>query len=268
MPTRQNIFVNKLLVPFVKAWNLFFEIPFPISNKLNNKINSTCSTNEESILYAVPLIGLVVGIIAYVFILIMYLLFGAILAAILCSIIIMLICEILSYGGDTNNLVHSLTNRSFAASRKSAEEQQSLKEGNYLFIYLFIYIFIAVFLLRIVCLGVIIYDHNFSWIIIIVTLSMTTQGFLAINSSDSLINISDKKSNIIVWIIPAVICIIFGWYVFAATAIAYILTLAISIQMKRHLNNSNSLFGDNIGVSGKYIEILVLIIGLIAVTQH
>ncbi|MCP4176864.1 MAG: hypothetical protein GY756_03785 [bacterium] len=259
-----NIFVNKLLVPFVKAWNLFFEIPFPVSNKLNSKISSIITENEDTVLYAVPIVGLAVGLIAYVFILIIYGLFGSLLSAILCSIIIMLICEILSYGRDTNNLVHALANKSFAASRKNAEEQQNLKEGNYLFIY----IFIAIFLLRIVCLGFIIYNYNFSWIIIITTLSLSTQGYLAIDSSDSLINVFDKNSIIVMWVIAAVICVVFGWYFFAAAAIAYILTILIAIQLKRYLSNSNNLFGENIGVSGKYIEILVLIIGLIAITQH
>ncbi|HJO95002.1 MAG TPA: hypothetical protein QF753_16510 [Victivallales bacterium] len=259
-----NIFIDKLMVPLIKAWNLFFEIPFPVSNSLNNQISSISSKSDDNILYAVPVVGLIVGIIAYVFILIIYGLFGTLLASILCSIVIILMCEILSYGRDTNNLVHALTNRSFAASRKSSEEQKSMKEGNYLYIY----IFIAIFLLRIVCLGFIIYDHNFSWIIIITTLSLSTQGYLAIDSSDSLINIYDKNSIIVMWIISAAICVFFGWYFFAAAAIAYILTLLISIQLKKYLNNSNNLFGENIGVSGKYIEILVLIIGLIAIAQH
>ena len=70
-------FLKNFFMAFLKAWNIFFEMPFPASEKFNKKINYSNTNNDDLVLYAIPFVGLVIGFAAFVVIAIIYFIFVA-----------------------------------------------------------------------------------------------------------------------------------------------------------------------------------------------
>ena len=132
--------------------------------------------------------------------------------------------------------------------------------------YMLFYIFSAVFMIRILCLGILIYYNYFGWIVVATVLTYAVQGYLAAENRDSSTEIlisADRKSLVIVWVIAAIFCILFGAIYFSTMISAYIIAVLLAVKAKSFYKKSNSLSGANIGFTGKYTEIIILLLGLL-----
>ncbi len=247
---KDNILLKNILAPFTNAWNLFFEILLPTPN---------FKTNTLSMFYAIPFIGLVLGIIASVFSWFIIVIGGNILAAVLCPFVIVLFWELLNHAKDTSYLVHYIYQRIF-----NHYDQESLEINNNENHFMVFYIFSAVFILRIICLGIIIYFNNLGWIIIVTVLAYAIQAHMAGNEPETKGTIKVEKNSInIMWIITVILCLIFGINHLPITVLAIIITILIAINAKSNYLKSNTLSEPVIGFTGKYIEIIVLLLGLL-----
>jgi len=261
-----SIFLHKYFVSFLKAWKIFFEISFPGAEYWNKYIDYSNVKYDAVVLYSIPVIGMMLGFVAFVVVSIFYLFFGAIPTAVICSTVFIILWEILTHGKDTNYMVGAVAEKWAAFSKNKLDlEEPAYKEGNYVFMY----IFMAVFALRVFCLAFLIYYHHFDWIVITTTLVMSIQGYLAseaIKNQDEIYIYAKVREQRIMWVITAIICVVFSGFHLFPVAIAYLLTLLFGFKMKAYLEKNDILNGESIGIAGKYVEIFVLIIGLIFIT--
>lgn len=261
-----SLFLHKYFISFLKAWKIFFEISFPGAEYWNKYIDYSNVKYDAIVLYSIPVIGMMLGLAAFAAASIVYFLFGAIPAAIICSIVFIISWEFLTHGKDTNCMVGSVADKWVAFSKsKFGLEEPAYKEENYVFMY----IFMAIFALKVFCLAFLIYYHNFGWIVITTTLVMSVQGYLAsenIKNQDEIYIYAKTSEQYIMWVITAIICIVFSEFHVFPVAIAYLLTLLFGFKMKAYLEKNDMLNGEAIGITGKYVEICVLIIGLIFIT--
>ena len=262
-----SLFLRKYFVSFLKAWKMFFEISFPGAEYWNKYIDYSNAKYDAVVLYSIPVIGMMIGFVAFVVASIAYLFFGAIPAAVICSTVFIILWEIITHGKDTNYMVGAIAEKWAAFSKgRLGIEEPAFKEGNYVFMY----IFIAVFALRVFCLVFLIYYHHFGWIVITTTLVMSTQGYLAslnVKKQNEIYIYAKVREQRIMWIITAIICVALSGFHFLPVAIAYLLTLLFGFKMKAYLQKNDMLNGESIGIAGKYVEIFVLIIGLIFITN-
>lgn len=261
MDRQENLITNSLIIPFIKAWNLFFEIPIPIENFSKNII-----LNEEydsRVLYFVPIIGLVLGLFAYVISWIIYQIGGEVIAAILCPFIIIIVWEFLNRGKDTENLSSLICSKFFNESEEISVDYSAHTNRS-----MYFYVFIGVFVLRILCLGTLIYLQRFGWLVVIAVLTHSIQGYLAIDrenlSSEKIFISADPSAAVIMWIVASVLCSIFSFTYFPMLIVSLVITIFIAYRLKNYLENKGILSGTNIGISGKLIEIIVLILGLLS----
>lgn len=261
-----NDFLKNFFYAFLRAWNIFFEMPFPGSDKFSKRINSPDTENDDLVLYALPFVGLMVGFVAFVIIAVVYFLFGPIASAVICSIAVVSIWEVLTQGKDTTALITNLTSRWENFSSSKMRRTSSDSESNYVYIY----IFITVLVLRVLSLGFLIHHHYFGWVIVTTVLVMSVQGHLASiganNKSKEIYIRADAKEQTIMWIISGIICVIVSGFALLPTVCAFALILFLGIKAKKFLDANNMLNGEVIGIMGKYTEILVLIIGLVFIT--
>ncbi|HBM15182.1 MAG TPA: hypothetical protein DD381_02375 [Lentisphaeria bacterium] len=261
-----NDFLKIFYLAYLKAWNIFFETPFPVTaNKLGKKIDYNNNDHDDLVLFAIPFVGLTVGFIAFVVITIGYLILGPIASAIICSLIVVSIWEILTQGKNSQALISNLTARWENFSASKMKRASSDTESNYVFIY----IFITFLVIRILSLGFLIYYHHFGWIVITAVLVMAVQGHLASigqNYSKEIYIFAGKKEQITMWIISGIICIIFSGFHLFPTIIAFVVVAFLGITTKQYLDKNDILNGEIIGIVGKYTEIFVLLIGLVYIT--
>ena len=262
-----SLFLHKYFVSFLKAWKIFFEISFPGAKHWNKHIDYSNIKYDSIVLYSIPIIGMMLGFAAFVVASVVYLFLGAIPTGIICSTVFIILWEILTHGKDTNNMVGAIVEKWVAFSNNRLNfKEPAYKEGNYVFMY----IFMAVFALRVFCLFFLICYHHFGWIAITTTLVMSTQGYLAskdIKNQDEIYICASVCVQRIMWIITAIICIIFSELYLFPVAIAYLLTLLFGFKTKTYLEKNDMLNGESIGIAGKCVEIFVLIIGLIFITH-
>lgn len=267
MMDNNSLFLQKYFVSFLKAWKIFFEISFPGAEYWNKYIDYSDVKYDAIVLYSIPVIGMMIGFVAFIVANILYLFLGAIPTAVICSTVFIISWEILTHGKDTNYLVGAIAEKWVIFSRnKFGAEEPVYKEGNYVFMY----IFMALFALRMFCLVFLIYYHHFSWIVITATLVMSVQGYLASRDSKNQEEIyicAGIREQRIMWVITGIICIVFSGFHLLPVAIAFLLTFLFGFKMKIYLEKNDILSGETIAIAGKYVEIFVLIIGMIFITH-
>ena len=247
---KENYLSLNILAPFINAWNLFFEILLPTSN---------LKPSNSSIFYAIPFIGLILGVIASIFSWFICTIGGSILAAVLCPFVIILFWELLNHAKDTSYLVHYIYQKIF-----SHYDHKNLEINNNENHFMIFYIFTAVFILRILCLGILIYFNNLGWIVVVSVLAYAVQAHLAGDESETngIIKI-EKNSIIIMWIVTIILCLIFGINHLPITILSIIIAVLIAINTKNNYLKSKTLSGSTIGFTGKYVEIIILLLGLL-----
>ncbi len=254
--------LSHFLIPLLKSWETFFELPIPFLN-VNSEALNAIYVPDSSIVRMVPFLGLILGIIGYIFTLIIYLLLGKIIAAIICAIVLVLCWELLTQGEETHNLIISLRNKLLVPPYKNNDLLDNEKSSSE---FINFYIYACVYVIRIIALIFIIYNFRFAWIIIVPVLELTLQAYMASgNDKGKIKNLFyvPEKEITIMWITAAIICLIFGCFYILLTIIAILVSVLITSKVKSLLKSKNNLTAINIGITGKSMEILLLLIGLL-----
>ncbi len=258
-------FLRNFYMAFLKAWNIFFEMPFPASGRFSKELYYIDAEEDDLVIFAIPFVGLLIGFVAFVIIVAANFIFGPIPASIVCSLIVVFIWEILTQGKDTTALVNNLSSRWANFSNDKMKRTSTDTETNYIYIY----IFITILAVRIMSLAFLVYHNHPGWIVITAVLIMSVQGHLAsveTNDSKEIYVHAGKKEQNIMWVISGIICVIFSGFHILPTICAFALIIFLGIKTKNHLDKNNMLNGEVIGIVGKYTEILVLFIGLVFIT--
>jgi hypothetical protein len=248
---------NYLILPFVKAWNLFFQVQLPV----NRVYAGYTEADESHILYFIPIVGLAIGIIVYFFTSLIYYCTGTVVATILCPFAIVIFIEYLNSSSDSSNLVNFLTSK-YAFYHKDPTEEHHHQQNHFMFYY----VFIGIFIIRILCYGALIYFHRFGWLTVMFILTFAIQGYFAAKGEyqfhrDDLLH-AGSKPGVKIWIVALILCIIFGSAYLFSMLFAFAISVFIGYKVKIALIRSNALNGVNIGIIGKTMEILILLLGL------
>ena len=257
MNSGQDLLTAYIIGPFIKAWNLFFDVQLP-EYRIHYRY---LDINETYLLCFIPIVGLVIGLAAYFIAWFLYFIGGKMVAAVISPIIILIFTELLTHCRDSGNLVDILTHKVAYYNRNIGIDNEE-KHHNFMYYY----IFAGVFIIRVFCLGMIIYFNHFGWLITIYTLVFAFEGYLAaddgVNVREELIH-AGANSGLKISIVAFVLSVIFGAAYFPAMLLAFISSGIIGYFWKRRMITDGVLNGINIGVAGKVIEILLLLIGII-----
>ena len=93
-------------------------------------------------------------------------------------------------------------------------------------------------MIRVLCLAFFIYHRYFGWLVIVAVLTYAVQGHLAAeekNSSMEVLISAGRKSLIIMWIITAVLCVLFGTVYFPTMILTFIITVLLAVKAKKNL---------------------------------
>jgi cobalamin synthase len=258
MRRNSDFFTSYVILPFMKAWNLFFQVQLPENNLHHQDKN----LDETQILCFIPVIGLTIGLITYLFSSLIYFCAGTIVAAILCPFLIVIFIEYLNHSKDSVSLVNLFTSKFVFYQKTPANKHQEQQNT-----FMFYYIFISIFIIRILCFASLIYFHRFAWLIIMFVLTYAVQGYLATTSKYQFQrnNLLHATSNpgIKIWLITFFLCLLFGGIYLPTMLLAFLITVFIGYKAKIILKRNNALNGINIGMLGKVMEIFLLLLGLL-----
>jgi len=255
--SREDVLAQNIIIPFIKAWNLFFDISIPLSESVEAEFDKS-GTNNNLILFYIPAIGLILGLFAYIISWIICIIAGRVIGTIICPFIIILTFELLTHGKDTNYLVMVIS----AKCSKKGIELENLNDNNVTFLYTLI----SIFLIKLFSIAIFIYFNELGWLIITEILTYSIQGHAVASTNkipnDELLPVS-QQSIIFMWIISGILCIIFGAVYFPLVIVAFIITILLGLKIKKDFIKSNYLSGGTIGLLGKGTELLILLVGLL-----
>ncbi|MCF7791039.1 MAG: hypothetical protein K9M56_03475 [Victivallales bacterium] len=258
MKKDRDILGDYIVLPFVKAWNLFFDIQLPE----NRSYYSGFEDEDITLLCFIPIVGLIIGLIIYLIGWGSYFLAGTLVSTIISPILILILLEFLTHCRDSSNLVNFLSSK-FESWRNVQPHDSSDKHNEFMFYY----IFAGVFILRVFCIGALVYYHEFEWLVIVYILTFSVEGYMATDCEFSpdrehLIH-GGTKASLKIMLVAFILCTLFGIEYFGMTLFAFSISAIIGYNLKHHLLKKNLLNGVNIGIIGKSMEILLLLLGLI-----
>ena len=144
MNKHNDLFSDYLINPFAKAWDLFFDIRFPVRQYIDGDYDVS-EEYDSSVLYYIPVVGLVIGLLSYFFAWVICFFTGNLIATILCPFVIVIFVEYLNHGKDSYNLINFL-NSKLHANIKHGENKHV--DYNLHTDFMYFYIFSGIFLIR------------------------------------------------------------------------------------------------------------------------
>jgi cobalamin synthase len=254
---------------FKKAWNLlsFFKLP-----ETDGEKKEEIDEIPDNIVVYFPAVGAAIGFSAYcVAWFLERIMDGKIFAAMLSAVIITLTLEILTLGKDLSTLMNFLkaTAKKLPPDEALAliEEKDTVNSGISELVLLF-----SLFILKIICIGILIYSQKASWLIVILTLSYLVQGLLAISRSSNLeapLLPSEQDTAKSAWIIAAIISLIAGIEYIPAVVLALIISwFSFDGFQKYWLSRFRTITGKSVGLGGIILEYLLLVGGTILLARQ
>ncbi len=242
---------------------MLLNIPLPVA--LFGKADP--DQEDKQLLACFPLVGALVGIIMYTIAWAVAFFFPvSSAAAVLGAIILSLISESISTGGNISTLT------SFICARQNkltgADMVYSLEQGNAHSNATDLMFFLSLYLLKLFCIGLLIYHARTSWLIIVFTMSYLIRSQMAtwnnLRTSQPLIEAEDEIDSVRApWTLAIVIIVIAGISYLPAvliiTIIAYFIIKYFKKITDKELGGVNGLI---IGTAGTAAELIFLIAGI------
>lgn len=245
---KENFF-NNLALAFAKAWELFFDVPLPLSDDTREALGDA-EADDALVLCCAPLIGFVPGFAAYVLASGASALAGAYVAAALCAFVVVILWEVLTRGKDTTTLIALINGKLF---HRSGDGQGGADMATY--------IFIALFGFKVACVGLLVYFNHVGWLMAVAVLTFSFQGALALGKSaegDPFL-VSDTRGEVVMWGLAAFLCVVFGGLTAGLVAVA--LTALAAVKLRDLFDRMGGVSGSFIGAMGKAVELGLLILG-------
>lgn len=252
MSRHKDILENYIIRPYLEAVTMLFNLPF--LSHISDKDKFRYDVDVLTACY-IPVVGLSIGLLTYLFSLLIFLITGTLVATIICPFIILIFIEYLSYGKDSKNLVDLITLK--LSLHSDSNNEQLSPQNNFMYFY----VFIGLFVVRLLCIGSIIYFHRFGWLNVVFILVVTIQGYLIVEEGNTNVTPSNRN-DVKMWIIATILCLIFGGVYFFSMVFALIVVILVSIKLKNIMYRKGYLDSLYIGMVGKGAEIIILLFGL------
>ena len=253
---------NYIIKSFKNAWDMLIDFPLPLN------IEDETGADEESddlIPASFPVVGAVLGAIMYMTVFLISLIITVKPAsAFIAAILVTLGSEILVTSSNTSTLTLFIMGK---ISRMSDSEIDTVLESKLKFDYpLPLILFLTLYLLKVFCIGLVIFYGKISWLILVFTLSYLVRSQLsqlsARNTSEPLIEVEDEKYSIkIPWIVSGIIAVWAGLSYLPSALVMLALTFALITLLKKHAASTNGVSAPIIGFYGAASELLFLIAG-------
>lgn len=256
---------------FRKAWNLLSFFKFP---ETGNEKREGMEDIPDNIIIYFPAVGAAIGFAAYCSSwLLDRLMDGKIFSAMLSAVIITLALEILTLGKDLAILMNFLK---VMAKNAQAEEAFSIIEDKENPIYGIsdLVLLFSLFLMKIICIGILIYSGNALWLVVMLTLPYLIQGLVAVAPSSIIegsILPSDRDTVKNAWIVAGIICIVAGagQQFIPAVLLALILSWFFLDRFQRFwISRFKTITGKTVGLAGIMLEYILLIAGTILLAKQ
>ena len=241
---------------------MLLDIPLPLTVE---EVDEDEDDEDSYLLLCFPLVGAVIGMFSY---LTAYIL-GLILiipmaAAVIVSIVLTLGTEMVAASSNLSILTSFINAK--IAGKSSAELEHSLREKLTLEDPLSLMLFLSLYLLKLFCLGLLIYHAKTSWIVVTFTLSYLIRSQLVtMPSSESygaLIEENDEKYAVkMPWIVASVIVLVAGSSYLASAIIILLVAFALIIGFKKYSQQMGGVSASMIGVYGIAAELIFLFTG-------
>ena len=226
----------------------------------------------KQLLACFPLVGATVGIVMYTIAWVVTFFFPvSAAAAVIGSIMLALISESISIGGNISTLtsfIRARQNKLFGTAIVSSMEQGYSQSNATDLMF-----FLSLYLLKLFCIGLLIYHARTSWLIIVFTMSYLIRSQMAtwndLRTSQPLIEAEDEIDSVRApWTLAIVIIVIAGMSYLPAvliiTIIAYFIIKYFKKITDRELGGVNGLI---IGTAGAAAELIFLIAGIAMLRQ-
>lgn len=257
-------------IPFFQAWEILVNLPIPesVKSKLIDDEDLEEDIDQPTILLACPIVGAIIGLCIYLSGILLVNALGKLAGALLFGLIIEIFLEIITSGRGLastvfviESLLHSAT---FEESLNQIDDEWENSRNTTGILAL-----IILFLLRVFCLGSLVYGGRLSWIIVTLTLSCTVQGNLATESDletgESFIDIEGENSIYkILWLITAAILFVVGYTYLLAALIALVISWMLAYHMHSYCReNLGGISTKIITFTGYGAETIILLIGIL-----
>jgi cobalamin synthase len=249
---------------FRKAWNLLSYFKFPDSRGMKKE---EIEEIPENIVAYFPLVGGALGFSFYCLAwLLERIMHEKIFSSILSAVIITLVIEVLTLGKDLAALMSFLKSVAKRLPPEETlsiiEEKETVNNGVSELVLLF-----SLFLLKIICIGILIYSNHASWLIVMLTFPYLIQGLMAIcgdsESGGSLLP-SDQNTVKTAWITAAAISFLACLKSIPAAALALVFSwLFYDIFRKYWLGKFKGITGKTVGLAGIILEYILMLAGAI-----
>ncbi len=246
---------------------MLLDIPLPL--KLETASND--EEVQENLLVAFPAVGAVLGLIAY---LVAYIL-GLLLpirsaSAVIVSVVLALGTELAASSSSISLLTSFI--RAKISNDNDIEIANSIDSNISLEKPLSLMLFLSLYLMKIFCIGLLIYHGKTSWIIVTFTLSYLIRSQLAseplLGSSFPLVETEDERSAIkFPWIAASAIVLFVGISYIPAAIIILLIAFALIIGFRKHSAKLGGVTAPMIGVYGVASELFFLFAGVAIVIR-
>ncbi len=254
---------------FRKAWNLLSFFKFPdTADARKDEMDEV----PENIIAYFPLVGAFIGFMSYCGAwLLERLMDGKVFSAMLSAVIITMALEILTLGKDLATLMNFLKtcakNMDAEAAVAAMEEKDDLRGGISELVLLF-----SLFLLKMICIGILIYSGNALWLVVMLSLPYLIQGLVATAPSsvvERAILPSDKETAKTAWIVAAVACIVAGHAFIPAVLLALVVSWFFLDRFMRYWTaRFRTVTGKTVGLAGIMLEYILLVLGTILLAKQ
>lgn len=252
------------LISFFRAWDMLIDIPLPRLAA----IEEFSKGEEESFrtLASFPIVGAVIGCASYCIIWLLMRFMSLSSASAISAILIVIGLEFITFGKNLTSLVSFLEagiqKRSGKEMLIAIEEESYLSKSSIGFMF-----FVTIFLLRIICVGFLIYYGRASWVIITLILAYTVQSKIAvgkdIRTSRPLFE-TEEKAESLSWLIAGIISLVEGWSFFPAVLLALGLAYLFAVQFRMYCERKlGGVTGKIVGLAGTAAETLLFLAGVI-----
>jgi cobalamin synthase len=248
------------LQSLIEAWEMLTVIPLP------KKLDLELETDPERTVACFPLVGAVIGFGAYLLASLCFLLITSdILAAAIATILITLGAELVSENGEVSLLASVLNMKLQGVPISTFKELPDTRitfDGSTSLL-----IFISIYLLKLICVGLLIFHFESSWLIASFALGYLLRAKLAVetqrDNSQAIIDVDDPKHVInICWFTAGAAVLVGGIASFPAPLLililAYLLFMGFDKLLERNEMEINEKLIDIYGAAADLFFLLLI----------
>jgi cobalamin synthase len=268
LKTKGKATMNNWLNNFKQAWDMLLDLPLPMSKKEEEPEIEGDSEAVESglpVLAYFPVIGFLLGLVLYFASWLLLNLGGQLAGALVAAFAGAAFLEYVCSGRNFALAVSFIENRFKGMPTREAllelddEFASNRQPVGFLALNL-------IFLIKVLCIGVLVYKGMLFWLIIVMTAGYLVQAHLAMADSmetrEPLVELPEGKEKL-PWLIGSAIILIVGMKCLVGVLLGLLIAAMLAVLLKKYFETLfNGVNGMLVGLGGYLTELVLLLIGV------